>query len=66
MYAGALLLIFGMPRALGSWWGLLVISMIVQALVWRLLDEEKFLKKNLSGYIEYAYQVRYRPVPFVW
>lgn len=65
-YAGALLLIVGMPLALGSWWGLLKIFMMVPALVRRLLDEEKFLKKILSGYIEYADKVRYRLLPFVW
>jgi protein-S-isoprenylcysteine O-methyltransferase Ste14 len=66
MYAGALFLIAGMPLALGSWWGLLLIVLVIPTLVWRLLDEEKFLKKNLAGYTEYAQRVRYRLVPFVW
>jgi protein-S-isoprenylcysteine O-methyltransferase Ste14 len=66
MYSGALLLILGIPVALGSWWGLLVIVLMAPALIWRLLDEEKFLKKNLAGYTEYAQRVRYRLVPFVW
>jgi protein-S-isoprenylcysteine O-methyltransferase Ste14 len=35
-------------------------------IVWRLLDEEKFLVKNLSGYSEYKKQVRYRLLPFIW
>jgi protein-S-isoprenylcysteine O-methyltransferase Ste14 len=38
----------------------------VTALVWRLLDEEKFLKRNLPGYAEYAERVPCRLVPFVW
>jgi protein-S-isoprenylcysteine O-methyltransferase Ste14 len=66
MYAGALLLIAGTPLALGSWWGLLVILVMVPALVWRLLNEEEFLKRNLPGYAEYAERVPYRLVPFVW
>jgi protein-S-isoprenylcysteine O-methyltransferase Ste14 len=66
MYAGALLLIAGTPLALGSCWGLLVILVVVPALVWRLVDEEEFLKRNLAGYAEYADRVRYRLVPFVW
>jgi protein-S-isoprenylcysteine O-methyltransferase Ste14 len=66
MYAGALLLIAGTPLALGSWWGLLVAVVMVPALVWRLLDEEEFLKRNLPGYAEYTERVPCRLVPFVW
>jgi protein-S-isoprenylcysteine O-methyltransferase Ste14 len=32
----------------------------------RLLDEEKFLERNLPGYTEYRQRVRYRLVPYVW
>ncbi|MCF3946308.1 methyltransferase family protein [Acidiphilium iwatense] len=66
MYAGALVMLLGIPIALGSWWGLLVISAMLPALVWRLLDEENFLAKNLPGYAEYRKQVRYRLLPPVW
>jgi protein-S-isoprenylcysteine O-methyltransferase Ste14 len=66
MYAGALPLLIGMPLALGSWWGLFGLTLIVPALVWRLLDEEKFLHKNLLGYTEYTQKVRYRLIPHLW
>lgn len=66
MYAGALPLLIGMPIALGSWWGLFVLMLFVPALIWRLLDEEKFLQKNLAGYTDYCQKVRYRLVPFIW
>jgi protein-S-isoprenylcysteine O-methyltransferase Ste14 len=66
MYAGALVLIVGIPLALGSWWDLLVIILTVPALIWRLLDEERFLKRNLPGYSDYTQRVRHRLVPFVW
>jgi protein-S-isoprenylcysteine O-methyltransferase Ste14 len=66
MYAGALVMLIGMPLALGSWWGLLLLLVIVPVLIWRLLDEERFLRANLSGYAEYARQARYRLVPHVW
>jgi hypothetical protein len=26
---------------------------MIQILIWRLLDEERFLEKNLPGYVEY-------------
>jgi protein-S-isoprenylcysteine O-methyltransferase Ste14 len=53
MYAEALVMLLGIPIALGSWWGLLVIAAMMPALIWRLIDEEKFLARNLPGYVEY-------------
>ena len=66
MYAGALVMLTGIPVGLGSWWGLLALVVIAPALIWRLLDEEKFLAKNLRGYIEYQKKVRHRLIPLVW
>jgi protein-S-isoprenylcysteine O-methyltransferase Ste14 len=66
MYAGGLVLLAGVPLALGSWWGLLIMVAMVPALIWRLLDEEKFLARNLPGYPEYQNKVRYRLLPGVW
>jgi len=66
MYMGALFLFVGIPLALGSWWGLLGFALMTPALIWRSFDEEKFLAKNLRGYVEYKNKVRYRLVPFVW
>jgi protein-S-isoprenylcysteine O-methyltransferase Ste14 len=36
------------------------------ALIWRLIDEEKFLAKNLPGYTEYLEKVRWRLIPGVF
>jgi protein-S-isoprenylcysteine O-methyltransferase Ste14 len=66
MYAGALLILFATPLALGSWWGLLLFIPIALTIVWRLLEEEKFLSHNLAGYREYCQHVRYRLIPLVW
>jgi protein-S-isoprenylcysteine O-methyltransferase Ste14 len=66
MYSGALVMLVGTPLALGSWWGLLMSVLMIFAIAWRALDEERFLRKNLSGYAEYCQRVRYRLVPFVW
>lgn len=66
MYAGALPLLIAIPLALGSWWGLWALVLFLPALIWRLLDEEKFLQKNLPGYADYCRKVRYRLLPFVW
>jgi protein-S-isoprenylcysteine O-methyltransferase Ste14 len=66
MYATALVMLLGIPIALGSLWGIFVFVAFVPALLWRLFDEEKFLVKNLPGYREYQARVRYRLVPRVW
>ena len=66
MYIGALILLLGTPLALGSWWGVLTIVPITAAIIWRLLDEERFLAKSLPGYVEYEKKVKYRLVPLIW
>jgi protein-S-isoprenylcysteine O-methyltransferase Ste14 len=66
MYVGALVMLAGVPLALGSLWGLLAIVPMVVVLVARLLDEEKFLAKNLAGYEEYRGKVRHRLLPLIW
>ena len=66
MYVGMLVMFLGMPIALGSWWGVLVAVAIVPVLIWRLLHEEKFLARNLPGYVQYQNKTRYRLMPLVW
>jgi protein-S-isoprenylcysteine O-methyltransferase Ste14 len=52
--------------ALGSVWALLFAVLIFVVIVLRLLDEEKFLLKNLQGYEEYCVKVRFRLIPLIW
>src|SRR5262247_4182553 len=66
MYAGAIWLFVGIPLALGAWWWTLLAIPCFPILVWRLLDEEKVLRRDLRGYTEYAQRVRYRLIPYVW
>jgi protein-S-isoprenylcysteine O-methyltransferase Ste14 len=66
MYVGVLIMVIGIPLALGSWWGLAIIAVTLPVLIWRILDEEELLKKDLQGYREYAQKVRYRLVPYLW
>jgi protein-S-isoprenylcysteine O-methyltransferase Ste14 len=66
MYAGALVMLLALPVALGSWWGLLVVVLKLPVLIWRLLDEERFLRQNLAGYAQYQTKVRYRLLPLIW
>ncbi len=66
MYIGALVMLVGVPPALGSLWGLLAIIPMTLVLAWRLLDEEKFLARNLAGYSDYQSKVRYHLFPLIW
>jgi protein-S-isoprenylcysteine O-methyltransferase Ste14 len=66
MYIGALVMLVGVPLALGSWWGLLAIVPMTIVLIFRLLDEERFLAKNLAGYSDYQSKVRYHLLPLIW
>jgi protein-S-isoprenylcysteine O-methyltransferase Ste14 len=66
MYVGALIMMVGIPLALDSWWGLVILIPSVIVLVLRILDEEKMLKQELDGYSQYTQKVHYRLVPYVW
>jgi protein-S-isoprenylcysteine O-methyltransferase Ste14 len=66
MYFGALIMLIGTPLALDSYWGLAMLAAGVPILVFRILDEEKALTQELSGYVEYTHQVHHRLVPGVW
>jgi hypothetical protein len=62
----AVFMLLGMPIALGSWWGVLIVVAMMPALIWRLFDEEKFLTGHLPGYVEYQNKVQHRLIPLVW
>ena len=66
MYTGALVLFVGIPLALGSLWGLLATVLVTGVLAARLLDEEKLLVEELSGYEAYRHTTRFRLIPYVW
>jgi protein-S-isoprenylcysteine O-methyltransferase Ste14 len=66
MYSAALLILGFTPLALGSYWALLLVIPFIGVLAWRLLDEERFLTRNLPGYADYCRRTRYRLIPWVW
>jgi protein-S-isoprenylcysteine O-methyltransferase Ste14 len=66
MYAGAFIMLVGIPLALGSWWGLLAVLPLMGVIVWRLKAEEAFLAQSLAGYSDYLAKVKHRLVPWVW
>ena len=66
MYASGLVMLAGIPIALGSWWGLLALAALLPAIVSRLLNEEEFLVKNLPGYAAYRVTTPWRLIPLIW
>ena len=66
MYAVTILLFLSIPIVLGSWWSLLCFLPYVPVIIIRVINEEKFLERELDGYTEYKKRVKYRLLPFVW
>jgi protein-S-isoprenylcysteine O-methyltransferase Ste14 len=66
MYGVAVVMLAGIPPALDSAWGLLLIPPAVVVLAMRLRAEEAYLERHLSGYAEYRGRVRWRLLPGVW
>src|SRR5262249_22802332 len=66
MYVGGLVLVAGIPLALGSFVGLAGFPPFAAVIVWRLLDEERLLARELPGYDAYRAKTRYRLVPYLF
>lgn len=66
MYFGNVILMIGVPLALGSYWALLIVIVGLAVLALRINDEEALLKQELAGYREYTERVHYRLMPYVW
>ena len=66
MYTGNVIMLIGIPLALGSYWGLVFVVPGLIVLALRIGDEEKLLHEELAGYGEYTQKVRYRLMPLMW
>jgi protein-S-isoprenylcysteine O-methyltransferase Ste14 len=67
MYLGSLVLYLATPLALGSYVAVpLFLLGLVPVFVFRILNEEEVLRRELPGYEDYCMKTRYRLVPFVW
>ncbi|MGY4712887.1 methyltransferase family protein [Mycolicibacterium sp. CBM1] len=66
MYTGNVLMLVGLPLALGSYWALVFVMTGVAVLAARIRDEEKLLGDELDGYRAYTQQVRSRLIPHMW
>lgn len=66
LYAAAILYFLGTPLLLGSWCGLALAPLLVAAVAFRAVMEERLLSVELDGYAAYAARTRWRLVPRIW
>lgn len=66
LYSGSLFVWLCSPLALGSYVAVPVSFLILPILAFRLLNEEKVLRRDLPGYVGYCQRTPYRLIPFVW
>ena len=66
MYMVTLFLFLSMPFVLGSLFSFIIMLAYIPIIVVRIINEEKFLEKELRGYAEYKKKVRKRLIPFIW
>jgi protein-S-isoprenylcysteine O-methyltransferase Ste14 len=65
-YLGAIVYELAISFLLGSWWAFLFSSAGALLLMLRTALEDRALQAELTGYAEYARQVRYRLLPRIW
>lgn len=65
-YAGGIVFMLSSGVALGSWWSILPMVLVVATLIRRTALEDRLLQQNLQGYTDYAGKVRFRLLPGVW
>ncbi|GKU27408.1 methyltransferase family protein [Clostridium folliculivorans] len=66
MYSGMVIISLFMPLALGSYFALIPMLLIIPLMVFRINGEEEVLSRSLKGYKEYSLKTPYRLIPFVW
>jgi protein-S-isoprenylcysteine O-methyltransferase Ste14 len=56
----------GSAALLGSAWALIPLAVCVLFAILRTALEDRTLRSELPGYVEYAKQTRYRLLPGIW
>jgi len=65
-YIGMILLEPALSTVLASWWAIIAGGVCSILLILRTALEDRTLQAELSGYVDYARQVRYRLLPGIW
>ena len=66
MYSAVIVLVFTVPMALGSRFGLIPAALMAVLMIVRTVFEDRTLHTELTGYPEYAKQTPYRLMLGVW
>ena len=66
MYSATVILFLSIPIVLGSLISLPVFLVYPFIIAFRIKHEEKFLERELPGYVEYKKKVKKRLIPFIW
>jgi protein-S-isoprenylcysteine O-methyltransferase Ste14 len=66
MYTGMAITALAIPLALGSYVAIPFFAFLVVLLVYRLIHEERTLRRDLPGYAEYCQRTRFRLMPGIW
>jgi len=65
-YLGSIIQVLGFPLLFGSFWSIIPISMLIILFITRTNLEDKTLKNELKGYLEYSHKTQYKIIPFIW
>ncbi len=65
-YAGSLIYNLAVPLVLGSWWTFVPALVTILLLVFRTSLEDRTLREELDGYINYSNVTRFRLIPGIW
>lgn len=65
-YLSGITWVSSIPLILGSLYGVIPVILYISLMIVRTYLEDKTLKEELAGYIDYSEKVRYRLFPFVW
>ena len=66
LYLGAVIMIIGLPIALGSWISLIPAAFGALALIIRIKFEEIMLIRGMDGYEDYCNRVKYKLIPKIY
>ena len=65
-YVGMILFELAISTLLASWWAIIASGFCVMLLILRTVLEDRTLQIELTGYVDYTRQVRYRLLPGIW
>jgi protein-S-isoprenylcysteine O-methyltransferase Ste14 len=65
-YLGSIIQSIGFPLLFGSLWSIIPICVMIILLITRTNWEDRTLRNELKGYLEYTVKTRYKIIPYVW